>query len=58
MDETDGNIIIARLYSHTPEIDGNVIIENLGQGTFDYSDFLTVEITDAYEYDLIGRIVR
>lgn len=53
VDEIDGNIGIARLYSQAPEIDGVVFIEK-GQSA---GDFVTVEIIDAYDYDLKGVIV-
>jgi len=78
IDEIDGDIAIARLYSHAPEIDGVVIIE---VGTKHYAvssrknneqkvptaysllptvkvgDLVTVEIVDAFDYDLKGVIL-
>ncbi|MCI0469072.1 MAG: TRAM domain-containing protein, partial [Nitrospirae bacterium] len=64
VDEIDGDAIIARLYSHAPEIDGVVIIDNRLQETSDIKtsgapkvgDIVTVEITDAFDYDLKGKL--
>lgn len=61
IDEIDGNIAIARLYSHTPEIDGVVIIQNSDTYPLTHvkiGDLVTVEITDAFDYDLKGIIVN
>ena len=71
IDEIDGDVIIARLYSHTPEIDGVVIIENRDRPLFllqkkgsvpifyyKVGDIVTVEILDAYDYDLKGKIIK
>ncbi len=56
VDDVEENICIARLYSHAPEIDGEVIIGNCSE---DWSgQFVHVRITDAYEYDLAGEIVN
>ncbi|WP_333653088.1 30S ribosomal protein S12 methylthiotransferase RimO [Dissulfurispira sp.] len=58
VDEIDGNIAIARLYSHAPEIDGVVIIEQSAissqQSALIVGDLVTVEIMDAFDYDLKG----
>jgi ribosomal protein S12 methylthiotransferase len=58
VDEIDGNIAIARLYSHAPEIDGVVIIERSAisgqQSAVKVGDLVTVEIVDAFDYDLKG----
>jgi len=101
VDEIEQGVAIARLYSHAPEIDGVVIIDESIKGSphsggfvassdsprraeakkgqsfkapihpftdspihpFTHSpvragDFVTVEITDAYDYDLKGKIVK
>ncbi|MCX5717831.1 MAG: 30S ribosomal protein S12 methylthiotransferase RimO [Nitrospirae bacterium] len=70
IDEASKGIAVGRLYSHAPEIDGVVIMENskppfakVGMGKINSSllkigDFATVEITDVYDYDLKGIIVR
>lgn len=68
IDEIDGNTAIARLYCHAPEIDGVVIINRTNCGSnnsastekvesFASGDFVHVEITEAYDYDLKGRII-
>jgi ribosomal protein S12 methylthiotransferase len=44
--------------SQAPEIDGSVLINDVAEGLEVQSgDFLTVEITEAHDYDLIGRVV-
>lgn len=49
-------LLEGRMESQAPEIDGAVLINDasvpVGQG-----EFHTVEITEAYEYDLVGRVV-
>lgn len=58
VDEIDDNIAIARLYSHAPEVDGVVIIEQSAisgqQSAVKIGDLVTVEIVDAFDYDLKG----
>ncbi|MDI6744344.1 MAG: 30S ribosomal protein S12 methylthiotransferase RimO [Thermodesulfovibrionales bacterium] len=81
VDEIDNGIAIGRLYSHAPEIDGVVIMEDTRFKIQDagykiedknhascivhhaslklkIGDFVTVEITDVYDYDLKGIIVK
>jgi len=57
VDEVAEDVTLARLYSHTPEIDGVVIIESGGDFAIKAGDLVTVEITGAYDYDVKGRIV-
>lgn len=69
IDEIDGNLAIARLYCHAPEIDGVVIINNSGYEKdaavelqkswteIRTGDFINVEIIEAYDYDLGGKII-
>ncbi|MDI6801346.1 MAG: 30S ribosomal protein S12 methylthiotransferase RimO [Thermodesulfovibrionales bacterium] len=63
VDEIDEDVAIARLYSHAPEIDGVVIIqraEDRGQKTDEkikIGDVVNVEIIDAYDYDLKGKLI-
>ncbi|MCL4492384.1 MAG: 30S ribosomal protein S12 methylthiotransferase RimO [Nitrospirae bacterium] len=62
VDEIDGNLVIARLYSHAPEIDGVVIIESNNEDgnsalPLKAGDAVTVEIIGAYDYDVKGRLV-
>jgi len=61
VDEIDGPVMICRLESQTPEIDGVVIIERPGETGQDsevgIGDSVDIEIIDAYDYDLKGRLV-
>jgi ribosomal protein S12 methylthiotransferase len=54
VDETDGKVAVARLYSQAPEIDGVVFIE---EDTLRQGEFVTVQIREAYDYDLRGEVV-
>jgi ribosomal protein S12 methylthiotransferase len=58
VDEIDGPVMICRLESQTPEIDGVVIIENpeTGNSRPKTGDYVNVEIIAAYDYDLKGRL--
>ena len=61
VDEIDGDVVIVRLCSHAPEIDGVVIIEKSAAGArhavpLQVGEFVDVEIVDAYDYDLKGRL--
>ena len=51
-------LLEGRMESQAPEIDGSVLINDVPDGARPRpGDFVTVEITEAHEYDLIGRIV-
>jgi len=61
IDGFDDGSVIARLYSHAPEIDGVVIIKNRAKKgrvpslpSIGVGDVVTVRIVDADEYDLKG----
>jgi ribosomal protein S12 methylthiotransferase len=64
VEEIDDEVIICRLESQTTEIDGVVIIEKseVKAGEVKISsepaagDFVDVEIIDAYDYDLKGKL--
>ncbi len=63
VDEVAEDVMLARLYSHTPEIDGVVIIEKPEDGSrksdkesIKAGDIVTVEITGAYDYDVQGKL--
>jgi len=51
-------LLEGRMESQAPEIDGSVLITDIAEG-FEArpGDFVNVEITEAHDYDLIGRIV-
>jgi ribosomal protein S12 methylthiotransferase len=54
LEGTGDGVTVGRSYRDAPEIDGVVLIaEELRPNRF-----VTVKITDALEYDLIGRVVR
>ncbi|GAB4416403.1 MAG: 30S ribosomal protein S12 methylthiotransferase RimO [Thermodesulfovibrionales bacterium] len=55
VDEVDGKIAIARLYSQAPEIDGVVFVSN--NSVLKAGEFTDVLITEAYDYDLKGELV-
>jgi len=51
-------LLEGRMESQAPEIDGSVLINDVPDGVKPRpGDFVTVEITEAHEYDLIGRVV-
>ncbi len=64
VDEIEGGVAIARLYSHAPEVDGVVIIEDTGIQKDNRKvampkagDIVSVEIIDAFDYDVKGRLI-
>jgi ribosomal protein S12 methylthiotransferase len=51
-------LLEGRMESQAPEIDGSVLINDVPDGARPRpGDFVTVEITEAHEYDLIGHVV-
>lgn len=62
IDEIKDGIAVARTYSHAPEIDGAVIIgdsrQNQKASDLRAGDFAYVRITEAFDYDLKGIIIR
>ena len=51
-------LLEGRMASQAPEIDGSVLINDAPEDSVARpGDFVTVEITEAHDYDLIGRIV-
>jgi ribosomal protein S12 methylthiotransferase len=45
--------------TQAPEIDGSILINDVPEGLeVRPGDFVTVEITEAHDYDLLGRIVE
>lgn len=51
-------LLEGRMESQAPEIDGSVLINDVPEGSNACpGDFVTVEITEAHDYDLIGRVV-
>jgi len=54
IDEADGGIAVARLYSQAPEIDGVVFVSNSRK--LKAGEFADVLIREAYDYDLKGEL--
>jgi ribosomal protein S12 methylthiotransferase len=51
-------LLEGRMETQAPEIDGAVLINDVPEGReVRPGDFVTVEITEAHDYDLIGRII-
>lgn len=59
VDELDEEhpVAVARSYADAPEIDGNVFVEDIDRSQIKAGQRLTVEITDADEYDLFARLI-
>src|SRR5204863_3932359 len=55
-DESD-LLLQGRMETQAPEIDGHVLINDVGEAEAIPGSFYKVEITDSLEYDVIGRIV-
>ncbi|HEX8091703.1 MAG TPA: 30S ribosomal protein S12 methylthiotransferase RimO [Blastocatellia bacterium] len=52
-------LLEGRMETQAPEIDGSILINDAPEGAdVRPGDFVTVEITGAHDYDLIGRIIR
>jgi ribosomal protein S12 methylthiotransferase len=52
-EETE-HLLQGRLRGQAPEVDGRVLIN---EGRAAAGEFVTVEITEAHPYDLVGRVV-
>ena len=51
-------LLQARLESQAPEVDGQVLVNDVPEGFSSLpGDFVNVEITAAHEYDLVARVV-
>jgi ribosomal protein S12 methylthiotransferase len=52
-------LLEGRMETQAPEIDGSILINDVPEGCdVRPGDFVTVEITEAHEYDLIGRVIE
>ncbi|WP_108482827.1 30S ribosomal protein S12 methylthiotransferase RimO [Oceaniglobus ichthyenteri] len=56
VDEIDADAATCRTWADAPEIDGNLFIDT-GHDALNIGDIVTVEVDEAGEYDLWGRIV-
>jgi len=50
-------LLQGRMETQAPDIDGHVLINDVGDKQVTPGEFYTVEITESLEYDLIGRII-
>ncbi|MEM9550803.1 MAG: 30S ribosomal protein S12 methylthiotransferase RimO [Pseudomonadota bacterium] len=57
VDEVDGQAATCRTRADAPEIDGNLFIDD-GHEALSPGDIVTVEVDEASEYDLWGRVVQ
>ncbi|MCK5725515.1 MAG: 30S ribosomal protein S12 methylthiotransferase RimO [Thiotrichaceae bacterium] len=53
-DDVEGELTLARSYADAPEIDGQVLIENI---SLESGQFVEVEITHSDDHDLYARLV-
>ncbi|HEY7913679.1 MAG TPA: 30S ribosomal protein S12 methylthiotransferase RimO, partial [Blastocatellia bacterium] len=52
-------LLEGRMETQAPEIDGSILINDVPEGRqVRPGDFVTVEITEAHEYDLVGRVIE
>ena len=56
VDEVDGDGLTCRTWADAPEIDGNLFVDEGFEGV-SVGDIVTVEVEEAGEYDLWGRLV-
>jgi len=50
-------LLQGRMETQAPDIDGHVLINDVGDKQVMPGEFYTVELTESLEYDLIGRII-
>jgi ribosomal protein S12 methylthiotransferase len=50
-------LLQGRMETQAPDIDGNVLINDVGEKEVSPGEFYTVEITESMDYDLVGKIV-
>jgi ribosomal protein S12 methylthiotransferase len=50
-------LLQGRMQTQAPEIDGRVLINDVGDKRVTPGEFYPVEITESHEYDLVGKIV-
>ena len=56
IDRIDGEFAIGRTQYDSPEVDCEVLVENIGNRSLVIGNFYDVEITKAEEFDLYGKI--
>lgn len=52
----DENVFIGRTYKDAPNVDGYIFVAS--EDELMSGDFVTVQVTDAKEYDLIGEVIK
>ena len=57
IDRKEGDYWIGRTQYDSPEVDCEVLIENIGDWTLEIGEFYDVKITKAEEFDLYGEII-
>jgi ribosomal protein S12 methylthiotransferase len=50
-------LLQGRMETQAPEIDGRVLINDIGDKKVTPGEFYRVEITESHEYDLVGRLL-
>lgn len=55
-DEREQELYIGRTQADAPEVDGSIFVR--GQENLSPGDIVSVKITHAYEYDLIGEVIN
>ena len=50
-------LLQGRMETQAPDIDGHVLINDVGESDVSPGEFYTIEITESMDYDLIGKIV-
>lgn len=58
IDRREGDYWVGRTQYDSPEVDCEVLIENIGNRSLVIGDFCEVEITKAEEFDLYGKIKK
>jgi ribosomal protein S12 methylthiotransferase len=55
--EESALLLQGRMETQAPEIDGRVLINDVGEKKVAPGEFYRVEITESHEYDLVGRLI-
>ena len=58
IDRQDGDYWVGRTQYDSPEVDCEVLVENIGNWKLEIGNFYNVKITRAEEFDLYGEIVQ
>ena len=58
IDRQEGDYWIGRTQYDSPEVDCEVLVENIGNWKLEIGNFYNVKITRAEEFDLYGEIIQ